>query len=448
MATELRFGEVLDYIANRESPSFWKYECKIITPSRTMRVIDVISIDTICDFVNNFADEKVIKVSMTQGDYDRYVYPHRENIQIVLEKVFTTKSGLPLQITPFKLQYYAIAQEAKDNDLQDKPMVDKDQQLKVVSFDLHDLVSFNMRFMSYNVPSFDVSCGDYVKFAYHTKMESLSLSEDMKPKGITCEKFGVEKARKQIVPPHGLKLMDLPFHLQKEEGGIYNHGLGMYYHVYYRNWFLYSLYNSKKYKDSKYNMDIYLARSNKSLGLDNTWRIKREGKTTLSVLSTAGYNQIDTSDIDFLTEGNGIKFSIANKIWDGFMSGEGNVGNIDGSHRAEFVLKNRNSKFQVSKTLNSRVTNNVARERSKLSARAGKFLMVSWEYCEIDHIIPSMPVRIFFDTESEEKYLDGTVLKILANERPTSNDITPGKVMTGSSRLLLFVEDPDLEFKM
>lgn len=448
MEEELSYNQVLELITNKTAPSFWKYDCKIITEEMTLRVLSVISLDISSDFTNNYADEKVITLAMTQGDYDRYVYPHRENLRISLDKIPTTNNGVPTESKIFKCQYIAIPQSIKDNDLQDKPLIDKDQQIIKVKFDLHDLVSFNMRYMTYNVPVSDTIGGDYVEIAYFEKMNSLNLPDEFKPKGITSAPFNVKTPRETMVLPHGLNLMDLPIYIQKNEGGIYEYGIGMYYHSYYRNWFMYPLYDTNRYLSSKYNLDIYLARSNKSLGLDNTWCMVNEGRTTISVLSTSGFNQVDTSDVDFLIDGNGIKFSIAKKVWNGFMEGEGNEGNISGDHRAEFLLKKRNSKNQTFKTLDKRVTNNVAHEMSMLAQRAGNIIMVNWEYCELEYLIPGMPCRVFYSTESDEKYLQGVLLKVIGFERSTEDGPAPDKVMKGSSRLLIFVEDPDLEIKV
>tara|TARA_Y100001956_G_scaffold82973_1_gene107688 strand:- start:94005 stop:95357 length:1353 start_codon:yes stop_codon:yes gene_type:complete len=447
MAKKNALTEIINYISFLGSPATFIYNCKILTEKMTLNVKSVNGLDGNADYVNGFADEKVLELVVTQGEYDRYIYPNRENIQIQLEKIYVDKlTGEPERhMEPQRVQYIAIPQGLGDTDLHDKPAIDKDQQLVIVKFDLQSIVVNSMRYMTFNGPFRKLSAGELLTLAYVDRMQSLNLPQQIAPQGLTASDFNVKNKREQIIVPHGTRLMDLPIYLQKYEGGIYNHSIGMYYDDIYRNWFIYPLHDCRRFEESKVKLEVYLVRSNQLMGFDDTHRIDKDDVTTISILSTSGFTQIDTKDVDFLNSGNGVKFSQADKVFDGHMTQEANKGKVSGDHLASFYLQKRGSDFQVSKYPTKRVTTNTANEMSKLAAKAGQLLAVSWEFSRPDLLMPGMPVRVYYDSESAEKYVQGTLLNVKYAESPIEAGSVPTKKMTSSSRLLLFVENPNYE---
>jgi hypothetical protein len=133
-------------------------------------------------------------------------------------------------------------------------------------------------------------------------------------------------------------------------------------------------------------------------------------------------------------------------VFNTFSTVDSNKITVENTHRAEFLLKERGSDKQVSNYADRRVSNNVAREMSRLSRKDGMYVSVNWKNSRPDLLVPGMPVTINHLTESGIAEKVGILHEVHTNETRVQANMS-NRTMFATSVLIIFVDDPETEVK-
>jgi hypothetical protein len=225
-----------------------------------------------CDYAENYRDEygstMVIELAMSRGDYIRHIYPNRN--ELISFKVFkhfvANSSDSPLDIKPMEVTYRAFCYDVKDEELSVAPNISNDQTLGNYKFELIEANVYDFRLRQCGGIFRNADPLNIIKYFY-TKSAN-ELPAQIKSRGLTVDKPNVTKKRKQLVIPHGTRLVDLPKYVQDKEGGIYNADISNFFSNYKRRWFIFSTFNTKRHEESNYALTLYLVPPNFTGTLD------------------------------------------------------------------------------------------------------------------------------------------------------------------------------------
>ena len=111
------YQDAIAVAQNVAEPIYSYFTCEIIIGGFTVTPLKVTSLTNVQDFESGYSDEINITVMMGVGDYDRYVYPYRDNLEMVVyDQPVVGASGTPissLKRTSYK--YRAIPHDVKSN---------------------------------------------------------------------------------------------------------------------------------------------------------------------------------------------------------------------------------------------------------------------------------------------------------------------------------------------
>lgn len=436
--TKKHYDQIVRDISTVERPSICTVDCWIIANGVRMIPHKVINIDELRDFRQSPSDEIVLEVYMPRGDYQRHILPYPGDVEIELKfSWMTEREDVKVNnLKPIHRTFKAYLMSFEDADRQDEPKTDEDRTLTSASFSLIDKTTDLLRMEEISGTFVKQPLIDILRVIYGNRSMALDIPSEERCKGV---EFAPPS---RVEPPHvtmirpGLPLLDLPMYLQKKCGGIYNQGIGTYYHQ--KIWYIYPLYDSSRYDVADYVMDIFDVQPNLMPGLDRTYRIKDE---KLQIVTTGATVQTDRRDIDYVNYGNGIRFGLAKKLFNEYAGVTDNRATVNPERTmAQFTLRERDVDNQMVKYAENRITDNVAHEMSKMYPRTGQYVLVTWENSRPDFIIPGMPVKYIYQAESEIKEIKGTVLKAENHRTQESPGMTTRRMRT-TTALTIFLDD-------
>ncbi|WP_233874790.1 hypothetical protein [Paraburkholderia adhaesiva] len=215
-----------------------------------------------------------------------------------------------------------------------------------------------------------------------------------------------QAVREHIVIPHGVRLVDVPQHIQKNCGGVYNAGMG--YFLQGNQWYVYPSLDTTRFNSAPATLTVINVPSNKFAQVERTWR---QSGTNLMVMATGSVKFRDPSNHAQLNLGNGVRFSDASKFMDGFVTVTDNRALASrGAINNEFIgtaRPNGNNNVHVSR---NPVNANALEEYSKLSRAMGSSITMEWENSDPDLIVPGMPAEVLSLQNEQIQTLTGVVI--------------------------------------
>ena len=203
--------------------------------------------------------------------------------------------------------------------------------------------------------------------------------------------------QKNIVIPHGLPFFDLKSFITQKCGGIYNAGCGFYFQ---RNtWFVYPLYDLTRYaKDSKTITFINVPK-NKFPGIERTFR---KTANQLIAIVTGDVRHYDLTNQRQLVEGNGVRFTDARNIINGFSTTENNrTMLLRANNNNEYLAQERKDGLNNVQLSPNRITSNTFNELSRMASRNGCYVELVWENSDPGEISPGKPAKFMYCVKDE-----------------------------------------------
>lgn len=433
--------DIEDIVENKDSKirNTVKISCVIHNKDYDIGPVDYVSVvklQVLRDYVLHVSDYTEITIKMLLGDYVKKVYPYLANTDITLS--ITVKEG-DIESKPNIQRYKAVYLIDKNNIVPNNlpSNVTDNNQLGFVNltFQLIDRSVEVLRTKTIH-GSFDniitkdkkkiIPIDTFIKtvISHHSKL----ILIDGKPSldGINIDKIdNLEPIRKLLIPS-GTRVLDIPIYFQKKSMGIYNSGCGAYVQTYdsKKTYFVYSLYNTIKYKKSKIKCIIYLPLTSGYSHTKNTYKNKDE---VIKIIGSTSYNLNDQRDSGLMSRGSGFRISNAKA----YMTKPVEItekGPVFKRTRlvTEIVNKERKDNLDYAKINQERsITYNIFEETTKVIERDGFYIDVKWVNSNPDILYPGMSCQIKTENDIGKIIeLNATILKV--DTVYTSMDYTAG----------------------
>lgn len=430
------YDDILALIRADQNRIYYEVTCKIDVEGTIYEPVKVTSVIEDENYTMSYSP-KIIVSAFFKGDvYSRFIYPNRKNAKVILSKRLMAESSDD-ELAGFKdnvATYRMIDMVNEDIDMQGLPNTATEQSIVEITFALLDLTIEQLRMMRVGGIWHSTPALNILRYLLGQSSESLTLPDEQKPRGVDVVPADVSEVRSHIVVAPGTELLsELPTILQNNEGGIYNHGIN----IFLKNgqWFVFPMFNVNRLETTKYTIEMVILPPNMAPGIERTY-VRKDGKLLLSV--TGKVKQRDATDVNFQNQGNALMFAKASDLWD-YGKISGNKSTLEKSNNmAEIVSMGRSNGLQNTAMSDRMVTDNPAREFSKLSAMQGYTMSVTWHNSNPALIRPVMPVRIHLPVEGGSRELKAIVLSVESNTAPVSEEMTARRCAT-NTLLTLFV---------
>lgn len=399
-------------------------------------------------FTESFCSNITIEVAMITKDF-LTLFKARDNLYLTLfqEQVDSTSevkfsNGLSIQTT-FRAFFSdnSIASLRTDSGLQSVPYTDGSDDLRIFHVQLVDPIALSMSAKSAQGIFRFTSAFEAMKTFIVAKTDEDTqaglpplLGLDIVSPDIT----GEDAVRDQIIVDHQVRMAELPCYLQGREGGIYNQDIGSF--IQNQRWYIYPLYNTQRFTKTERRLSVFVADSLKLPTADCTY--KWEGQT-LKVIATGGTKTQDISVAGDISGGNGVHFQRASNFFEAPVVVDGDNKAVYNREEisADIIRHKREDGLTFAPVGDNPITDNLAREQSRISSRDGMIMVVKWERSDIRLLTPGMPVRVYYDNGSVTTILEGTLIR--AEEQ--WNTETPGlmqKLQVSAALLTFFLAKP------
>jgi len=408
-------SEISSIINSSFYPTNYVYTAKIKIEAEVFDIMKIIEIDEHSDYEYTYGPIKVIKILVAKGDYANIIYPNRDKLELMLttEKVnHNDYSALdeedsietiiynarldpdssPIISSDINTEYYS----REESNLMG--LVEIKLQIKPKLLDDISKISIGGQFL--NITNIEL-----LKNIITFYCSELNLQDDYKLLGINVQGTPSEVIKKRVIIPHGLKLHDLADYLQHKQGGVFSTGLAQF--VYKRWWYIFSAYDTTDYENGEDKIVIISVPQKRYPQITKSW-IKRNN--IITILATGNRKVKSNKLTDFDNIGNGVMFTDANKIIDGFQVDKGNIAILNrGKNNSEFAGEGLNKNHLT--TSSNAITSNPFSATSRLAKSQGHYFTFEWQNCDPEVIKPGMKIKIQYLSGDEVIELNGILLK-------------------------------------
>ena len=417
------YKEVLGVIASGPKLVHYKWRAEVVANKKVLAAMSVISIHRVRDYLNNYADDFRVELLFGAGDFIYDIYPYRRDLKIRLYGTpqFELKDGSDNRLKQLVYEGKAVPFDTIDPSvtLSEKTGMNKKaaniSSVNPYSFQLIDPVVDELRLLQVGGIFHNQAPADVLRTLLTAYSTNLKFPVEEKPLGVGLAEPNNTARRKVIPLPHGLPLVDqadgtqgLAKYLQFKEGGIYNAGIGCYYQA--RHWYVYPLFDVTRYDKAKRKLTIVNVPEKDMRGIERSYVVKGNN-VFIAACGQTKYS--DGSDHTQLNHGNGVRFSPAMSLLDGFMTGDGNRAQADRSKNfSEFLGDQSENGLAYAPVSKQAITSNPYGELTQLAYKRGSMITLAWESANIDIITPGMPARVLIPNHGLTEILDGVVVAV------------------------------------
>lgn len=414
---------------------YWTAELKVRGAEDPIEILKLLSIDIRRDYVGAYGDEIIVEIIMGGGTFAHDVYPKRAELEITLYRhpigeVDTARDltkDIDAQLfTAVLVDGSASALEANDPRLQSKFQGDMSQ-LKSVKFQLIDQALEQIRMLGVGGSFRNTTTGDLLKYLLTTRSKDLDVDEANQIVGVDMVAPHNTEPQRNIVIPHAMRFSDMPDFLAYKCAGIYNSGLGVY--LQHHTWWVFPTHDLTRYGKTPKGLTLINVPKNRYPSVERTFR---KTPNQIIAICTGDVSHKDPSEKRQLNEGNGIRFTDARNIMDGFTVSENNrTVALRANNNHEFVASERPNGLNNVQVSPNRITSNVFAEMSRMAVRKGCYVQAVWQNSDPGEIFPGMPVKFMYCVKDDVFEAVGVVTQALhhigmsqpgfANSRHTCN---------------------------
>lgn len=393
------------------------WTAEIHSPTETLVPFKLMSFDKIRDYENNFADDLIVRVLMPAGKYAYRIYPHLDNLEFTLyrhdpKNDLTSRMEGADSISHERYVAVIIKPPASAVEMNDRNQPSED------ALDLNTILELDVQLIKKSVNQMrmrtiggiyrNCSADEVIKQILTSESQKLVLSSEDLPKGVDMIPVTKPIKRDHIVIPQGTRLVDAPSYIHQHCGGVYSTGFGIYFQD--GVWYVYSTYDTTRFETTAKTMTIINIPAMKMPGIEKTYI--KEGNH-LTVLATGQSKVLNPSEKLIQNQGNGVRFADGGFFMESFVETLGNKAVASrGKVNNEFTTIKRDNGDNNVLISEQRISANPLWEYSKLAARDGSIMLLSWENSDPDLIYPGMPVKMKYLDGQDIKEVDGVVLKL------------------------------------
>lgn len=407
--------DIKSVMSSTPTDSNYYWTCEIhCGPDDTIDAMKVLSIDFTCDFERNFTDEVILRATVGGGQYAYHVYPNLSQLEITLYKVPVAEIGGGVDGDPSQTERYVATLLTPFN-----PAVESNgmNQPSEYTLDLTNLLELDFQLVTKPVEQFRMrtfgaifrnqTVQDVIKHVLTEQCKLVDTDDIVVPAGVDMVDANNKAKRTHIVIPQGTRLINVPGYIHEHCGGVYNAGMAYYFQG--DHWYVFPPYNNVNFDQNPRQVTIINVPANRMPGIERTY--KKDGNNLL-IIATGDTKLINESEKLIGNQGNGVRFGDADQFMTNFTKTEDNKTVAGrGGNNSEFTTIKRETGLNNVQHADSRITANPFWEYSKLAARDGSVMLMSWEHSNPSEIYPGMPVKILYLQDDEINTIYGLVIK-------------------------------------
>jgi len=415
--------------------AIFSVEAKLHTEKKDLDSSDGVilnSIYIIRDYVENISDYIEIQLSMHLGTYIYDVYNYLDNIEVTL----ITHKQLYRDSKPFitKERYkavYLLDKNSKIPTMVNQSKTDLDQNLPIaITLQLLDRSVETLRIKTtqgnfdrkLNPKNKDMSVKTFLKSIISEESNKILIENKPALDGISIEEPDQKGELRSITIPSYTRIVELPELLQNKNIGVYNAGIGNYiqifgtdHYTYKKIFFIYSLYNGKKYNKAEYKIIFYNPTTSIISLTDITY--KYEDKILKIIPHTVSIIN-DLKETGVMSEGSGFRISNANK----FMKKPVKVtekGPVFKKDELCSEISYKKRKDNLNFAPNRFVTGNQFSLTSEILRNTGGYITLEVSNLDHDFIYPGASCKIMYENkENKVKEIFGVIHRAIITYTP------------------------------
>jgi hypothetical protein len=408
------WNEVQTIIKEGPKPVGYYWKGQIHTTDVDLDIMKIMSIDNICNYEANFGDELIIEVLMLMGDYIKVIYPNRANLDITIFKEPLLEIGDNEKLNEFKEaeRFKAVpileglpAFEGSDLDIHNKFTLNLQTPL-VISFQLFNRSLERLRTVTIGGVFRKVLNEDVIKASLVNESLKIKVSGAASILAVDVVPSDNKNKREHTVIPQGVKLLALSTYVQEKCNGVYNYGIGTY--LQRKIWYVYPLYNTKRFDEAPVKAIIYKIQRNKLNGIERTYRV--DGKT-IHILATSSSTFEDDAGTNFMNEGNGVRLADAKQFMNKFNKTVNNKTIINRKKlNSEIVYGEKEDGLNTVYSSKEVIGDNLFLEKTRIAARNGSIVTFAWDNANPKLLIPGMMIKVIYMDHDVMQEVTGVLL--------------------------------------
>lgn len=397
--------EVLTILQQEQKSFRWHWRAEIIANDEIVNPIKLLSLDNVGDYANAYADELFVELVIGAGTYAHKVYPYKNDLKIKLyreplvsstEEQDDTREIETQTLRAILIDDQSSVIEGNAVNMQSQLAGDLTD-VRQVKFQLVDLALEQVRMQSVGGVFRDTTASEVLRYVLTTVSAQVDVEDEEKITGVDLYQPSNTTPQKQIVITHGTPFADIPDFLHQSCGGIYNAGLG--YYLKNKTWYVYPLYDTKRYESSLKSLTLINVPKNRFPGVELTYRLSpnADDPNQIIALVTGEVKHADDTEKLQLNQGNGVRFADARMMLPAFSETKNNRTMVlRATNNNEYLASERQNGLNNVRLSGDRITSNVFVELSKMARRAGSHLQCVWENSDPSFLFPGMPVRYLY----------------------------------------------------
>lgn len=417
------------------------FETKLHTVDKDLDSSDGVLLNgmtIIRDYVENMSDYIEIQLTVSLGTYLYDIYKFLDNIEVTL----ITHKQLYKDKKPFitKERYkavYLVEKNSKIPTTVNQSKEDLNQNMPIViTLQLLDRSAETLRIKTtqgnfdskINTKNKDMSPKAFLKSIISEEADKILIENKPALDNISIEEPDQTDQLKAITIPSYTRIVELPELLQEKNIGVYNAGIGNYiqtfgtdHYTFKKIFFIYSLYDAKKYDKAEYKIIFYNPTSSSMSLSEITY--KNEDKV-LKILPYTMSKINDNKGTNTASTGSGFRMSNANSYMKKPVEMKEDGPSFKrNSLNTEVSYKDRKDNLNFAP--NKSVTGNQFSLTSEILKNAGAYITLEVGNMDHDFIYPAAPVKIVYeDTENKVKEIFGVIHKAMISYTSSSMNMS------------------------
>ncbi len=391
----------------------WKAVIHLGDTGKTYTPLQVNAVNIRADYIKGYADEITCTLMIPLGKYAYKIYPNRTNLEISLTKIPLGESSPDMKRNgePQSERYsaYLVDGDKGPNIGQGREVISEEvldrADILLISFQLTNKAVEKVRMVSVGGIFRNTTVKDTILAILTKESQNIKVDNKRAIDGVDLVTPKNTSKRDHILVPQGVKLFDVCDYIHNNVG-VYNAGIGSY--IYDKIWYVYPLYDTTRFNESKLTLSVIILPKNKFPQLERTY--KKIGNS-LTILITSETSFKDDAGSNYLNDGNGVRFADANNFMSGINQTKNNVTLVSRARNInEFKLEDRPDKVNMVNVTEKKITANPYAEYSKLLGRKGGVFNAIWENSDPTLLVPGMVTRISYFDDTDIKEIYGVLL--------------------------------------
>lgn len=407
-------------------------ELKLHTELKDLTTADGVSLDSILqirDYENNISDYTEVKLIVSLGTYNYDIYPYLANIEITLvyyDQVY--EGSKPAKVVERYKAVYLKDLNDKIPTMLNASKDDLNQQAPIsLTLQLIDRAAEVLRIKTVSGNFEPSTNGGKKADVFLRSLISAQCTKALIENKPAIQSIEVEKADNvedipSVTLPSFTRVIDVPGYLQNRCTGVYTAGIGAYIQTFNgkKTFFVYSLYNAKKYDAQDYKTIFYAPLDSSMIRADKTFLYKDK---TLKVIVEPVSKLLDSRETDLMSSGSGFRVSNARSFMKKPVEMTEAGPKIKRSElNTEIVLKDRKDGLNYSPASSQRSSSNLFKHTTDIIKAGGAYVDLKWYNSNTRYIYPGQACKIVTEDKNNKLVeLFGVIISIHTSIRDETN---------------------------